>query len=210
MICTALSDTNFERTLAVAKECELAEIRLDLTGFNTRQVKKLFSGNDPQLATCRPGKHTEDERKALLLLAIESGAEYVDVEIESEKAFKDEIIACAKKHNCSAIVSYHNYDKTPSADELQKIIDTCFEQGADVAKVATMVNKVEDNAVILSMLKSGKRIVSIGMGELGKITRVAAPFLGAEFTFASSTEQQATAPGQISNKELQLILDLIM
>ena len=52
-------------------------------------------------------------------------------------------------------------------------------------------------------------MVVIGMGREGLITRVAAPFLGAEFTFASPGKGKETAPGQLSRAELANLIDQI-
>jgi 3-dehydroquinate dehydratase len=49
-------------------------------------------------------------------------------------------------------------------------------------------------------------MVPIGMGEQGVITRIAAPLLGAEFTFAAPEGKPGTAPGQISKEKLHSIL----
>jgi 3-dehydroquinate dehydratase-1 len=47
------------------------------------------------------------------------------------------------------------------------------------------------------------------MGDLGRISRIVAPFMGAEFTYASLSEGEATAPGQISYERLsQFILEI--
>jgi 3-dehydroquinate dehydratase I len=209
MICTALSSKDFEMTQKLALQCELAEIRIDLSEFNKEQVKTLFSLHKNLVATCRPGKYSEIERKELLTIAIKNGAKYVDIEIESDDVFKKELITLAHAHNSWVIISYHNFELTPTREELENIVLQCFTQGADVAKIATMIQKPSDNADILSLFKQGKRIVAIGMGQLGKITRVAAPMLGAEFTFAASSDGQVTAPGQVSDVELRKIIELI-
>jgi 3-dehydroquinate dehydratase len=47
------------------------------------------------------------------------------------------------------------------------------------------------------------------MGDLGKISRIAALFMGAEFTFASASDEFATAPGQISYTKLRTIVELL-
>jgi 3-dehydroquinate dehydratase-1 len=44
------------------------------------------------------------------------------------------------------------------------------------------------------------------MGDAGKITRIIAPLLGAEFTFASMDGFETTAPGQISYSRMKSIL----
>lgn len=209
MICVSLSDTDFDKCLELSKKYELCEIRIDLTDFSKQQVEKIFSSGAKLIATCRPGKHDEKERAEILKSAIMAGAAYVDVEFESDYGFKQNVIATALSKNCDVIVSYHNFTNTPSREQLKIIVNQSFDMGATVAKIACMVNKPEDNASILSVYEPGKRIVSVGMGELGKISRIAAPFLGAEFTFASATDEFATAPGQVSYQKLRTIVELL-
>jgi 3-dehydroquinate dehydratase I len=209
MICVSLSDTDFSKCLELANKFDLSEIRLDLTKFDIQQVEQIFSGKTKLIATCRPGDISEEDRKNLLITAINSGAAYVDVEFETDYGFKREIVSAALSKKCDVIVSYHNYEYTPSREQLKIIANQSFDMGADVAKIACMVIKPEDNASLLSVYESGKRIVSVGMGELGKISRIAAPFLGAEFTFASATDEFATAPGQISYTKLKTIVEML-
>jgi 3-dehydroquinate dehydratase I len=209
MICVALSDTDFDKCLDLSKKFDLAEIRLDMTKFDQSQVQKIFSSGARLIATCRPGDYTESERVELLKVAIQNGATYVDIEFESELRYKQEIISAALAKQCDVIISYHNFSFTPSREQLKIIASQCFDMGANVAKIACMVLKPEDNASILSVYESGKRIVSLGMGEIGKISRIAAPFLGAEFTFASASDEFVTAPGQISYTKLRTIIELL-
>ena len=55
--------------------------------------------------------------------------------------------------------------------------------------------------------KDGKLV--LGMGDKGMITRVASVPLGAEFTFASSSAGESTAPGQLTVKELTEIYSIL-
>lgn len=209
MICVAISETNFEKCCELIKKFELSEIRLDLTGFNKEQVEKLFSMGYNLIATCRPGNISEQLRKELLVAAIYSGAKYVDVEFETDYGFKQDIIKAALPKKCDVIISYHNYESTPPAEQLRIIIQQCFDMGATVAKIACLVQTPADNAALMSVYAQGKRIVSVGMGELGKIARIMPLFLGAEFTFASVSDETATAPGQISYEKLKKIIEQI-
>ena len=209
MICVALSETNFDKCFELSKKFELCEIRIDLCGFDIEQIKTLFSSGTKLIATCRPGNVSEELRKELLITAINAGAAYVDVEFETDFGFKQEIITVALSKKCDVIISYHNFTSTPSREQLRIIVSQSFDMGAHVAKIACMCQKAEDNASLLSVYEPGKRIVSVGMGELGKISRIAAPFLGAEFTFASATDEFATAPGQISYTKLRTIIEML-
>jgi len=205
MICTAISEKDFKKCMDLVSLYEMAEIRLDLTGFDEDKVIQLFSKHKNLVATCRPDDIDDLERIKLLKAAIKAGAKYVDIEIESDKEFIDEIKRVAVEKKSDVIISYHNYEETPNQKELETIITECFFLGADVAKVACMVNNDKDNAAILSLFQLGKRLVALGMGEKGKITRVMTPFLGAEFTFSAPDQGEGTAPGQITTERMNEI-----
>ena len=215
MICVSIADLDFEPCRAVLKDIKMAEIRLDLLNFSIGQVKEIFSMPTQLIATHRPGNISEEERKVLLITAVEAGAAYVDMEIEAETAFKEAVKQVCRKKGCKVIISFHNYDKTPSKNELETIIEYCFKDGADIAKVACQVRYEADAARILSLYdydresNKEKKIVAIGMGEKGKIIRLVAPLLGAPFTFAALSAGKETAPGQLDRQTLQDILDRI-
>jgi shikimate dehydrogenase/3-dehydroquinate dehydratase type I len=202
---------DYDQCREILKTTDMAEIRLDLLHFSTQQVKEIFSMHTQLIATHRPGGIDEEKRKELLITAIEAGARYVDLEIEASPTFKKDIINACKKAKCQIIISYHNYEKTPLKTELDGIIDRCFADGADIAKVACQVDCEADAARILSLYdrQDNKKILALGMGEKGKITRVAAPLLGAPFTFASLSSGKETAPGQIDKKTLQDVLSFL-
>lgn len=210
MICVAIQENKVEACISAIEQCEMAEIRIDLCGFDRTQTTTVFqSSRKPLVATCRPDNHSDELRMSLLKAAIDAGAAYVDVEIESTAAFKAEMAEYAKKHNCKYIISYHNYEYTPGISALHEIVKQCFADGADIAKIATMACSTQDSARLLSLYDSTKQLVILGMGEAGKITRIAAPLLGAAFTFAALTDASATAPGQLSLPKMQEIYSLL-
>ena len=198
MICVAISDKSLDKCLATLDKVELAEIRIDLTEFDEEEVRKVCSHPTPTVATCRADKTGIEKQLRLLSAAIEAGARYVDVEIEAGREQIDRIGTLAKTHDCKLIVSYHNYEATPELKELHRIMDECFSLGADIAKIATHINSNEESARILSLYTDERPKVAIGMGEAGKVTRVMATLMGAEFTFAAMDDGEPTAPGQIT------------
>ena len=209
MICISIADKNPDSCLGSIEKVDMAEIRLDLTEYDEAAICKVFSQRKKLIATCRPAKYSDAERQKKLEIAIASGATFVDIEYESTPEFRNHMIDFAHNHQCEVIISYHNYKETPELAALESIMYGCYEMGADVAKIATMVNVNRDNSKILSLYKAPGRLVAIGMGDLGKISRIVAPFLGAEFTFASLSENESTAPGQISYDKLsQFILEI--
>ncbi len=207
MICLAISEKNIEKCLSLLEKVELAEIRLDLTDFSVEEIQKVFSHSTPTIATCRPDKMGTKDQMERLTAAIKAGAAYVDIEIEAEKEQQEALIAVARQFNCKVIISYHNFEKTPGLKELYSIVDQCYALGADIAKLATFCNSQADSARLLSLYSNNKALVALGMGAYGKITRIVAPLLGAEFTFAAIDEGEETAPGQIGYSRMKAIIE---
>ncbi len=209
MICVAISDKDYRKCLAVLPKVQMAEIRLDLTEFDDETIDLVFGQDHNLIATCRPDHLGEKEQYAKLKRAIEAGAKYVDIEIETSKEQREAIIEIARDNNCRVIISYHNYVETPSMNELFSIADKCYQVGADVAKLATRVNFSEDNAKLLALYSINKPMVALGMGEAGKVSRIVAPLMGAEFTFAAEDGGMETAPGQIPYSAMKRLVDTI-
>lgn len=208
MICTSISELA-QLGPALKSGAELIELRLDLI---QKQPSELFSripAGIKSIVTCREGVYNEQERMELLRQAIELGACYVDIELESDEAFASEIISLAENKGCALIFSHHDFRGTPGLEELNEKMDLCYSHGAAVAKIATMVQSTEDAVRLITLHNRPGRKVILGMGPLGRITRVAAPLLGSEFTFASPATGGETAPGQMSVEELNRIYNIL-
>jgi 3-dehydroquinate dehydratase-1 len=206
MICVSLAEESAAECLEALKGIDCAEIRIDKMRLTLADIPALFSLSKTLIATCRPGLYLDKYRKDFLLKAIESGAAFVDIELESEITYREEITAKARSCGCGVIVSFHDHAKTPARHELEGIVDACFRAGADIAKIACMVHSSRDNARLLGLLDDSKKIVVIGMGDKGRITRIAASLLGSPFTFASLSKGKETAPGQIDKEKLEALL----
>ncbi len=219
-VCISVSEPSVSGLLSALKGLSFAEVRLD--GLDKKpnggEIRKIFSAKISLIATCRPRisdggkkgklpmKISEEERKALLISAIESGAKYVDIEVENKNGFNSEIVKAARKTGCQVIVSFHDYEKTPPQAELERILDWCFESGAGIAKIACKVESKAECARLLGLLDSNRKLVVIGMGKIGRLVRIAAPLLGSQFTYASAGKGKETAQGQIEAKEMERIL----
>lgn len=208
MIFVSIGEPTVKACAKAVAAVKCAEIRMDRIKPGEEGIAGMFSKSGKQLiATCRPTSgRSEEERKNLLLDAIAAGAAYVDVEVEASDAYKKEIVSAARKRGCKAIISYHNYEKTPNSAELEQIVEWCFDSGADIAKIACNSSSDADNARLLGLLDSDRKLVVIGMGAKGRITRIVGPLLGCVFTFASSEKGKETAEGQIDGKTLEKLI----
>ncbi len=206
MLCIAIADKNIETIKAQLKEAEMAEIRIESCRLNKETTAEVFKLHKNLIATCRPEGVTDAQRMELLKVAIDNGAAWVDIEIESDRAFTNELAAYAKAKGCKVIISYHDYNKTPSVIELNKIVDNSIEMGAELVKMATMVITEKDNAALISMYNHNVPMLALGMGQLGTITRIGALKFGAPFTFVSGDNIEQTAPGQLKISVVKNIL----
>jgi 3-dehydroquinate dehydratase I len=220
LICVSVAEPTVEGCLAILRGLDFAEIRIDAMDIAIEDLKRIFSMPLPLIATYMPASldamsdktADDDRRKAFLLAAIEAGARYVDVEVQSGNAFKKEIIEKAKLNNCKVIVSFHDFNATPEKDKLEAITAQCFAEGADIAKIACRVHTERDNLRLLGLLDHDQyqgRTLVIGMGNKGRITRITAPLLGSPFTFASLSDGKETAAGQIEKNVLQEMMGLL-
>ena len=203
MICVSIGNITFNKAENIINNENFVELRLDTMALTNDEIKALFSQDCKLIATYRKTNNiTDDERLIALKTAIDSGAYYIDVDINNSNDFINEIIFHAKNKNRKIIISYHNFKETPSDNYLNNIVKKCFSYNPDIVKIACMVNNIIDNTSLFALYNSYKNIISIGMGEKGKVTRIAGQSLGAPFTYASLNKNEKTAPGQIDKKTM--------
>lgn len=108
------------------------------------------------------------------------------------------------------ILSYHNYQLTPSDTELRSITARIAGWGAHITKVSTFCTMQRDALRLLSLLidlrEAGRRCIILGMGKHGVITRVFGPQWGNEVSFTPIDGAQRSAPGQLPIDKLDSIM----
>ncbi len=141
------------------------------------------------------------ERRACMEAAVASGQiAWMDVELATEAATRMEIIAAARQHGVQAIISAHDFSGTPDAATLDALFAALVAAGSDAAKLAVTAQTPDD---VLRLLAATARaaattttpLISMAMGQMGMITRLAGPLYGSSLTFA--TIGPASAPGQL-------------
>jgi 3-dehydroquinate dehydratase / shikimate dehydrogenase len=198
------------RREANAGEC-FFEFRLDYLPAPEQGVAVIrkFLGAHPEcciLATCRRHQNhgkfngSVEDQIRILDAACDAGARAVDVEIESAENAVTRLEALRGKGQL--MLSYHNYDGTPSPES---ILRRMLRIPADGYKIVTTARKPSDNARILAITKSHPRtpLVVLAMGETGFPTRVLAPAWGGMFTYAAPNASDGTASGQVSARVLR-------
>lgn len=202
MICVSLAHMDFTECSAYTTREEFVEFRFDLLDAGPSQVISLVSKARKCISTCREGGMSAGNRLLILQTALEAGTSYIDLDMETDFSFMDELLPAARSQGCDLILSFHDFEKTPGPEELDRRFRMALDAGADLVKIACLVQKREDLLNLFQLYRHKVRKVVIGMGEKGLITRVAAPLLGSEFTFASPGRGRETAPGQITREKL--------
>ncbi len=199
-LCASITTTDTKAIKAVEPLVDLFEVRIDIIGDGwTEVVKKL---DKPWIACNRlveeGGKWQGNEARRIekLLQAMELGAKIVDVEYNAKNV--DNIISFIKKR-ATCLLSFHDFEKTPSLEILKQTVQMELKAGADICKVVTFAQSFEDNLTVLKLITEfpGKRIVAFAMGPQGMASRVLAPLAGAYFTYGSVEKGKESAPGQI-------------
>lgn len=206
MVYLSIGKLDYTECLRVLQSVEAAEIRFDLNSYSPAEIKELCAANGNLIATCRPGALTDFQRLEILKTAIQSGAALADIELEAEPDYRRELAEIIRKHSCLIIISYHNYELTPSVEELEQIMSDCFAAGADIAKIACYAHNVADTERVMALYASGQPVTAFAMGEAGRNSRIIAAVWGAEISYAALSEDSATADGQFTYTELTEIV----
>lgn len=202
---------NLEKTQEISN---LIELRIDYISSVTAADLDIIreATSVPAILTCRPsseGGHfngSEEDRIHILQSAI-GIFEYVDIELTTIQHY-----TFIRNEKTQLIISYHNFEETPSYWDIQKTIYDINASKPDIIKIATMINRDYEVGKIYRLLtnkpKSENRII-VGMGKMGKVTRILGPLLGSYLTYAS-TKWGETAPGQIAMSELKKVYNTLI
>ncbi len=206
---------------------DLAEWRADRFsgGTDREQVKDVLVSlraalkDIPLLFTFRTAKEggaaalNPEDYTALLKEAIHSGAvDLVDVELLRGDAVVKELVREARSCGVKVLISNHDFDKTPSREEIIYRLRRMQDLGADILKIAVMPQSKEDVLTLLGATEEMNRIyadcpvVTMSMSGEGVLSRFSGEFFGSAMTFGTAGE--ASAPGQPDAEDLKTVLKI--
>ncbi|MDD7281190.1 type I 3-dehydroquinate dehydratase [Floccifex sp.] len=156
-------------------------------------------------------KEISDEQYRIINEAIilSGNIDLVDIEYFRERQVVQSLLTLAHENNVCVIMSNHDFEKTPSYEQMINRLDGMHEMGADIAKLAVMPNDEDDVFTLLKATNdcSSKPIITMSMGKIGLISRLTGEIYGSCMTFGCA--DKASAPGQINANELNTVLDVI-
>ncbi len=146
------------------------------------------------------------------LAAKSAAVDLVDLEyFEREKPARE--IRRLQQMGVRVIASHHDFEKTPDDVVLRLVLNELAKSGADFAKLAVMPRTPQDVLRLMARTEETKRndpkvpLITMSMGEMGVISRIAGGTFGSCVTFGS--DGAASAPGQIPADVLAGILDVL-
>jgi 3-dehydroquinate dehydratase-1 len=196
----AIDDNAAVLELAAAIRAAAAGIPVLFTRRSTRE------GGEPIALS-------EEQVVALIAAVCASGTvDLVDFEMNNDPTHVTRVRAAARAHGVQLLLSFHNFQSTPT----QEVLCQCFAQaqalGADVAKIAVMPQRLEDVlAVLAATLESSQKlaipVASMSMGGYGALTRLVGGMFGSALSFAVGAT--ASAPGQVAIEDMNTVLEIL-
>jgi 3-dehydroquinate dehydratase I len=132
----------------------------------------------------------------------------LDVELYTIKC-NNNLADYLKENNTSVLISWHDFEKTPSNAQLTNLLYEMRKYSQNV-KVVTTAQKTEDSLGLLELYENtlGVNLIAFAMGEAGVLSRLLCVIIGnAPFTYASL--EKAIAPGQLTIKQMRKLYDRI-
>lgn len=149
----------------------------------------------------------------LLRHAIGCGmADLVDIELFSGRELVTSLISLAHGNGMKVIISSHDFEKTPSREEITGRLLEMQTLGADLPKIAVMPQNPADVLTLLSATQefsgqAARPIITMSMAGTGLVSRISGEIFGSALTFGAAG--QPSAPGQIGAAELREMLELL-
>lgn len=135
----------------------------------------------------------------------------VDVETALGGAVVAQVVAAAHEAGAAVVGSSHDTVGTPPADQIVARLVGMAAIGVDVCKIAVTPLTPDDVLTLLAATYAARHLdrplVTVAMGPLGVVTRLAGETFGSSATFGAVGP--SSAPGQIDAVALRQVVDLV-
>lgn len=198
-------------TDGVLAQCDIVELRLDLlhsAGVLIDPDMWEHLVGVPLLITARrsdeggAGKYPVEARHEVLKVCLKEAAS-VDVEVASLSEM-EEIIGEIKYREIPWIASFHDFEKLPETQVLERAAEQAKHAGAAVFKLAAYLHSPADMARLaeFQLANHGIPVATMGMGPLATVSRMLCHQCGSVLNYGYLGDR-STAPGQLSAAELK-------
>lgn len=200
--------------LDTASRADGIELRADLHPAPTPEgavtaLRRLRATGRALLLTVRSAREggglADDGLRMAIYRAASAYADGIDLEIASAPLAGD-LLREVRAAGRLVLLSMHDFTGTPCRTLLLERIAEAAACGADVAKIATLVDTAAAlRTLIETTLASPHPLTALGMGRLGPLSRLVLPAAGSLLTYGAAG--MPTAPGQLPVTELVALRD---
>ena len=184
---------------------DVVENRLDQLIQENELKTKISSITKPLLLTCRHPKEGGDNniseplKRVSIIEPLLSHASAIDIEISTANEMKN-LITEAKSKNIQVVLSYHNFETTPNLAELKTIATEAKDKGADIIKIATTTNTIQELITLLTFSENGsiENLSFMGMGKFGMSSRLVAAQSGSVLNYSAIAETSIEGQWQLA------------
>ncbi len=140
-----------------------------------------------------------DEDRRERYLALLPAAAAVDLELRSAEGMSD-LRDSVLRNRKTLILSFHDFEGTPSLSELENMCAKMRDLGANILKIATKTENINGVTRLLNLLeRSATPLAVMGMGSLGRASRLLFAKAGSVLNYGWLDKPQVS--GQWSAKE---------
>lgn len=131
----------------------------------------------------------------------------LDIELHTLRD-NDELVDFFTEQNTRMLVSWHDFEKTPTRNELTDLLGE-MRIYSNYVKLVTTARNVDDCILVLDLYKvvTELNLISFAMGELGILSRILCTIYGnAPFTYAALEEPFVS--GQLTIQQMRKLYDM--
>ncbi len=203
-LCLVLSEPSRPDPVVYPPHTTWLELRWDKIGdAPTGWLEALRSAYDKLIYTYRGDATSATARAQHYAAWIREGVPFVDIDYQEPflKRLLDEWGDSATR----LILSRHIWEYTGNLNSLRSALGVMETLHPYLSKLAVLCQSAEEAAALLSLYNDSHHRLIFAMGGVGGFTRLAAPYLGAPYTYAAYSE--AVAPGLLPAPLMQQIFD---
>lgn len=209
MICAPVKEKNILETLLMIKKVprifNLIEIWID----EIEQIDENGILEICHAAKRKPliFKFTKPVNFSFIASCLNKKIQYFDIDDNNDQTTVQRIKTLIGDKKI--ILSHHDAMKTPLFTDILETAQNMKRKGADIVKIVTKANKIEDNLAPLRLLTNSAALstplISFCSGELGRMSRIYASKLGSFVDYVLPSERYLTSEGQLLLKDFKKI-----
>lgn len=161
----------------------------------------------------KKGISIEDYKHLCESVCASGYVDLLDVEAYREEGLLQAMCETAHRYNVYVVASNHDFNATPSEEDIIERLEYMDKMGADIPKIAVMPKDARDvlnllSATIAYRERGGtKPVITMSMSGIGGVSRISGEIFGSAMTFAAVG--QCSAPGQYELSDVRQFLGKI-